>query len=73
MAALIAASVALRTFEDEFVFALTDKFQREIKGPTSTVIAITAFAIIMEAAVIWTRFRYISIDIKVLLSIVSLF
>ena len=91
MAALIAASVALGTFEDEFVPELEEfkesrfvsdevrdeinKILREIRGPTSTVIAIAAVAIMIEVAVILTRFLNIgsvNANIKFLLSVVSL-
>ena len=72
LAALIAASVALVTFEDDFVPIIeeakkspysSDEYKdelnqvlREIRGPTSSVITITAVAIMIEAAVIFTRF-----------------
>ena len=46
---------------------------REIRGPISFVIAITAVAIMIEAAIILTRLRFVGINIKILLSIVSLF
>ena len=46
---------------------------REIRGPISFVIFITAVAIMIEAAVIFTRLRFVGINITVLLSVVSLF
>ena len=46
---------------------------REIRGPISFVIVITAVAIMIEAAVILTRLRFVGINITVLLSVVSLF
>ena len=97
MAALIAASVALGTFEDDFapkfedyvsdlekykdyvfdesIDEKIDKRMREIRGPTSSVIAITAVAIMLEAAVILTRFLnigFVNANIKTLLCAVSL-
>ena len=91
MAALIAASVALGTFEDDFAPVIKEfnersyvpedikdefnKFQREIRGPISSVIAITAVAIMIEVVVILTRFLNIGIlnkSIKTLLCVVSL-
>ena len=50
-----------------------DTILREIRGPISFVIVITAVAIMIEAAVILTRLRFVGIDIKILLSVVSLF
>ena len=92
MSALIAASVALGTFEDDFAPKIKEineasyyvsyyikdelnKFQREIRGPTSSVIAITAVAIMIEAAVILTRFlniEFLNTNIKSLLCVVSI-
>ena len=100
MAALIAASVALGTFEDDFAPEFEDyvsdlekykdyvfdesidekideinKIMREIRGPTSSVIAITAVAIMIEAAVILTRFLnigFVNANIKKLLCAVSI-
>ena len=71
--------MALGTFEDDFapIFEkYKDEFKdelREIRGPTSSVIVITAVAIVIETAVILTRLRSVSINIKELLIIVSLF
>ena len=95
MAALIAATVALGTFEYVIAPGLEGAMEspyqshyyyerssvsdeskdvlREIRGPISFVIVITAVAIMIEAAVILTRLRFVGIDIKILLSIVSLF
>ena len=91
LAALIAASVALGTFEHDFAPALEEikeepylpdevkdeinKELREIRGPTSSVIAITAVAIMIEVAVILTRFLnigFINASIKILIPVVSL-
>ena len=91
MAALIAASVALGTFDNDFAPIIEEakkspyasdeykdelnKVLREIRGPTSTVIAITEVAIMIEAAVIFTRFfniEFVNANIKTLLCAVSI-
>ena len=91
MAALIAASVALGTFEDDFAPVIKEineisnvsddikdelnKLLREIRGSTSFVIAITAVAIMIEAAVILTilNIEFVNANIKtLLLPVVSL-
>ena len=91
MAALIAASVALKTFEDDFAPVIKEineasyvpedlkyksrKILKEIRGSTSFVIAITAVSIMIEAAVILTRFlniEFVNGIIITLLPVVSL-
>ena len=83
--------MALGTLEDDFAPAIEElneassvpndfkdklnNFQREIRGPTSSVIAITAVAIMIEAAIICTRFHnieFVNANIKIPLRVVSL-